>query len=142
MTPRRILWVFLALYAAAVVVVVSWPVPVDGGAVHSTLALLIHRLNLAGLTFITYPGVEFAANIVMFVPLGLLLAALTGPGRRLLVLAFLVAGALAIEFGQWVFLPHRFASAGDVLANSLGALIGVVIAATALPARRGPSRPD
>lgn len=130
MTRRRILWALLAAYGAAVMVVVSWPVPVDSG-MRGSLSVVIRNLQQAGLTFVNYADIEFSANVLMFAPLGLLFACLAGAGRRLLVLAVCIAGSLTIELGQLLFLPHRFASAGDVLANSLGAGFGVAIAAAA-----------
>ena len=125
---RRILFILIAVYAVGLAVVAFWPVPVDRG-IHGVLLRLIAVLDTHGLPFVSYAMVEFTANVVLFLPLGLLLAAATRRGSRLLALAFCIAASLAIELGQAVFLPERFASPLDLLANSLGAAIGVAVVA-------------
>ena len=86
---------------------------------------------------ITFEAVEFAANVVMFVPFGLFLA-LSMP-RWMWAWAVVVglAFTLGIEFLQSTFLPERFASTSDLVANTAGALIGGVLS---LLARRGARR--
>jgi glycopeptide antibiotics resistance protein len=71
-----------------------------------------------------YSELEFSANVVMFIPLGFFLALL--PPARLWWLALLVCPALSIgiELTQATLLSGRFATVGDVVANSLGALVG------------------
>jgi len=74
---------------------------------------------------------DFLANILLFLPLGVGAAAcLTprDPGRwRLAVLGLLAAGALSagIEFVQ-VLLPSRSPALADVLANMMGFLLGIL----------------
>jgi VanZ family protein len=72
------------------------------------------------------PTAEFLANIVLFFPVGFFLVAAT---RRWWV--GMVAGVLlsaACEAAQ-DFLPNRVASVNDVLANTIGALAGSLVAA-------------
>jgi VanZ family protein len=132
---RRLLLVLLVLYVVGVVLIAVWPSPVDrnfDGPLRGSIAWLQRH----GLDFVTYDRVEFAANIVFFIPLGLLLAALGGRGRVMIAFATCVAVSLSIELGQALFLPARFASAGDVLANTVGAAIGAAAAAIASSVRR------
>ncbi len=68
---------------------------------------------------------EFAANILLFVPLGLLGALLLPRRHWWLVLLGLVVLSVGIETVQALGLPSRRSSARDVLGNSLGAAIGV-----------------
>lgn len=68
---------------------------------------------------------EFAANIALFVPLGLLVALLLPRRRWWVALVALVALSLGIEIVQAVALSFRQPSPRDVLANSVGAAIGV-----------------
>ena len=68
---------------------------------------------------------EFVANILMFVPLGLLLTLLFAHPWRGVVLALLLSGGA--ELAQFV-LPSRQPSLRDVLANVAGAAIGAAIA--------------
>jgi glycopeptide antibiotics resistance protein len=81
---------------------------------------------------------DFAANLAVFVPVGLL-AYLILP-RRAWVVAILVGPALsgAVELIQFLFLPERVAALSDVVAATIGAALGVGIAAlcTVITARR------
>ena len=65
-------------------------------------------------------------NILLFVPLGYVLGLIGRPSRwRAWAGLTLLAGA--IEFAQ-VFLPGRFPTLSDVIANSTGAALGLVMA--------------
>jgi VanZ family protein len=85
----------------------------------------IHRL---GWTALDFHRLEVLANIVVFIPVGIL-AFLLMP-RRVWPLALLVgpAASIAIETAQLVALPHRASTVTDVLANSTGATFGVALA--------------
>ncbi len=87
--------------------------------------------------WLDYPTVEFLANVAMFVPLGVLMVLLLG--RRLWWLGILVGVGLtlAIEFVQQA-LPTRVSDPRDLLANTIGATLGVLVALvmTAGSARR------
>ncbi len=111
-----------------VLVVVLWPTPIDQdyrSAIDKVLRVL-HRNGVP--EWFGYNKLEFSANIGMFVPLGFLLA-LVFPARRWW-LSLLVAPlfSVAIEVTQGLFLSARFSSWWDVLANSIGALIGITLA--------------
>lgn len=84
-----------------------------------------HRLGWSSLDF---TRLEILANVVVFVPVGIL-AFLLIP-RRVWPLSLLVgpAGSIAIETAQRVVLPHRAATLMDVVANSTGATLGIVLA--------------
>jgi glycopeptide antibiotics resistance protein len=77
-------------------------------------------------SWMTYDGIEFTANIVMFVPMGLLFTLLLGPRRWWFALAIGIAATCFIEFAQ-LFIPGRVSDLRDLMANSLGALVGVGI---------------
>jgi glycopeptide antibiotics resistance protein len=120
---RRVLQVTTVGYLGVVGWITLGPQPLDERGVG------ILRSVLAGsdvTRWITYELVEFTANIAMFVPVGLLFLLLVGRRRWWLALAGGVALTCAIEFTQ-LFLPGRFSDVRDIVANSLGALIGVVI---------------
>lgn len=87
-------------------------------------------------------GVDFALNIVLFIPLGLGLRWLVGNWRTA---ALIGAGTtLVVEALQWRLIPGRDASLGDLLANTLGTMLGAWLAleglrwlnATSVAARR------
>ena len=134
---RRIAVLLLVLYLIALALIAFWPTPVDRG-VDGELFHLIDRLRAAGLRWVSYDLIESSSNVLLFAPFGLLVGLLTGRGWRILGWAVCVSASLAIELGQAVLLPARYASAGDVAANSTGAAIGVlvVVAIEAIAARR------
>jgi len=106
--------------------------PTDGGWVRDSLAWLTER----GLpAWVTYDVVEFAANVVLFVPFGAFLA-LALPMRILWPTILGLALSLAIEFSQAVFLPARFATVSDIVANAAGAFLGAFLGASSLAIRR------
>jgi glycopeptide antibiotics resistance protein len=115
----------LVAYAIAVLVVTLWPAPVDRGfepTISRGLALL-HRNGLP--IWFGYNKLEFAANIVMFVPAGFLVSMLLPARRWYLALLVVPALSICIELTQAIFLSSRFATVNDVIANSLGAAIGI-----------------
>jgi glycopeptide antibiotics resistance protein len=70
---------------------------------------------------------EFGANIALFVPVGLLFAMIAGPRRWLGALVAALALTIAIELAQ-IPMPDRISDPRDLLANSAGAAIGMVVA--------------
>jgi len=78
---------------------------------------------------ITEPArVEFGLNAAMFVPMTLLVA-LTFPRHpwaNWVVYAFVLSGA--VELYQGLYLPPRSAQFVDVVSNTLGGLVGAVLA--------------
>ncbi len=74
----------------------------------------------------TLGGVDFALNVVLFVPLGIGLRWVLGQWK-----AAAITGAvttLVIETLQWRLIPGRDASLGDLVANTLGTMLGTWIA--------------
>ncbi|MDN5825197.1 MAG: VanZ family protein [Arthrobacter sp.] len=119
-----------ALYLLAVAFIVFWPVPVDRPA-QDALPRLLESWHAAGVpAWVDYQLIEWLANVVMFLPWGVL-GTLLLPRRRWWVVPFsgLLASA-AVESAQYIFLPARFASSADIVANTAGAVLGFV--ATAL----------
>ena len=77
--------------------------------------------------WLTYNRVEFLANVAMFVPIGIFFVLLFG--RRLWFMSVIsgVLLTLAIEFAQ-LFIPGRVSDVRDLVANSLGTVVGVLVA--------------
>lgn len=119
----------LGLCLGAVLMATLWPTPIDQGyasAIGRVLAVLHHN----GVPdWYGYRWLEATANVLMFVPVGYFLA-LVFPTRMLWVALPLVPlVSLTLEGAQLIFLPARFATLTDVVANSLGGWWGIAIAA-------------
>jgi glycopeptide antibiotics resistance protein len=108
------------VYGAVLALIAFWPTPVDREA-----AGLLREIARV-VPLLSYDVVEFTANIALFVPLGVLLA-FAFPHRRGLVVPMAVAVTLVIESGQALFLTQRTPSLGDIVANTLGAALGLVV---------------
>ncbi len=124
------------LWLVSVGLIVLSPSPVDttsAGLLRRALAAL-HRRGVP--EWLGFSFVEFTANIVMFVPLGLFFFILAPRRWRWLgpLAGFMLS--VLIELTQLVVLPHRVATPWDVVANTFGALVGTVTAWGMLRARR------
>lgn len=119
----------LAGFLAALALVGFWPSPVDQpiqGEIAGFL-FLIHKLGVPA--WIGYWFIEASANVVLFVPLGVL-AALAYPAKlwwRIGALGLLVSGCM--ELGQLLFLHSRFPSPLDLATNTAGCLLGFLLVA-------------
>ncbi|TXK17433.1 VanZ family protein [Homoserinibacter sp. GY 40078] len=134
-----LLRIVFAIYLVAVGFVVWTPEP-DAEAVSGLVGFAAGWLVDLGIPFATvYAILEFAANIAMFVPFGIL--AMTAYSMRVwsATLAGLATSAL-IEAVQ-LALPERFATLQDVVANTSGALIGALVVATWRSRRARSQRP-
>ncbi|MDJ0315370.1 VanZ family protein [Arthrobacter sp. H35-D1] len=121
--------VILAIaYFAALAGILFWPSPVNR-PIDGALMQLLQWLHGHGLPdwFIGYRKVEFAANILLFIPLGIILV-LRMP-RKLWWLSIVIAAAFsgAVELAQAIFLPVRVPAWSDIVANTSGAFIGAIL---------------
>jgi glycopeptide antibiotics resistance protein len=113
---------------AAVLLATMWPTPLDHGYATSIDKFLsvLHRNGVP--QWFGYNKLEFFANVVMFIPLGFLVTMLL-PGKVWwLALVLCPALSVGIEFAQGALLSARFATVSDVIANSIGAVIGAIFA--------------
>lgn len=90
-------------------------------------------------SWLTYSLAEFAANIVLFIPMGIFVVLLFG---RRTWWAGIFVGVLTscwIELAQGVWMPDRVADPRDLASNSIGTALGVIVALliTWPAARRG-----
>ena len=128
---RRAAATVLALYLLTLVFIVFWPnhefsTPSIDGMTRAARDLGARP------RWVSRGAVGFGLNVLLFVPLSFLGSVLKpqwGWGRW--ALAGLAAAA-TIELVQMLFLSGRMPSAGDVLANTMGALVGYALAALLL----------
>ncbi len=118
---RRIALAALGVYGVGLLLVVLWPQHVDRDIVP-----LIERVH-EWFPPVTHARVEFAANVLLFVPPAALLAALLRR-RRWVVAPLGFAASGLIELAQDALLPGRTADLRDVLANGTGAVLGLLLA--------------
>ncbi|WP_127474103.1 VanZ family protein [Microbacterium sulfonylureivorans] len=127
--PRRAIVAALVLgYGAFLAFVVFWPSPIDQ-PVEALLDRAISELHERGVPgFVDYAFIESFANVLLFVPVGFLFGMMVP--RRWWPIALLLGPALSgvIELAQRELLEARYATVEDVVANSIGATIGVLLA--------------
>lgn len=127
--PRHSVIAILAIvYGTFLVFVVFWPSPIDQ-PVASLLERVIAELHERGVPqFVGYRFIEFSANVLLFIPVGILFGLIVP--LRWWPVAFLLGPLLSagIEVAQRFLLDARYASLSDVVANSIGASIGVLLA--------------
>jgi len=121
----------LALFTIGYLAVVAWvtlgPQPLDAGGSRALFRLLRFFGNHDATQWITYDRVQFLANVAMFVPIGLLFLLVLGRRLWWLAIAGGVLATVIIELSQRG-IPGRVSDPNDVLANSVGAVIGVLAA--------------
>lgn len=144
---RRRVQVVLAVYLLVVARITLWPDFADDHAL-GTVRALTQWLSARGVP-VTFAGVEAGANVLMFGPFGVLVG-LLARRRRLWWAVVVAAGcalSAAIETSQRLFLPTRVPTVQDVVMNTLGAALGVVVLVVgqrwwlARRARREPAAP-
>ena len=121
---RTLLAVAYAGYLVAVGFLVWNPDSSAPGGAVVEVADLFARIGLP----VGVDGVELLLNVVLFVPLSLLGAFLLGRWGIAWGVVVGLLGTLLIEGVQGAFLPTRTPSARDVLANTGGALLGILLA--------------
>lgn len=109
--------------------IVGWltlgPQPIDDGTNSLVFRVLEWTSRRPSLDWIGYAEVEFAANVAMFVPIGLFFLLLLGRRRWWIAVLLGVALTIVIETVQ-LSLPDRVSDPRDLVANSLGAFAGVL----------------
>jgi VanZ family protein len=125
---RRVFAAFLAVLAF----IGFWPSPVDK-PVQGELSAVLDFLHECGIpVWFNYTFVEAAANVVLFVPVGIV-ATLAFPGNRWwrnAALGLVVSGCM--ELGQQLFLSSRVASPLDLVTNTAGGALGIGLAQAVL----------
>jgi glycopeptide antibiotics resistance protein len=138
----RARWVLLAAgaYGLVLALIALCPTPVDRNVAVTELGPVAWLTRQLGLQpWEGYHLVEASANVVLFVPLGVLVLLWRTDWGWLPATLLAFAVTVGIEVLQDVLRPERVASAGDVVANTLGGAIGallVVAARTRVPMLR------
>lgn len=121
----------LTLVTGAYLAFVAWltltprPISPDQQRLVMQVVDALHRRGYA--ESIDYSRFEFLANIALFVPIGVFLLLLFGASGWWLAAIGSVAMTIVIETAQQQ-IPGRVSDGRDLVANTLGGLIGIVIA--------------
>ena len=128
--PRRVVaaarWLFPA-YAVVLALIVFLPAR-EAGRLTGVVGWLALQAGKLGIPVDpAYIVLEFTANIVLFLPFGLLATVAYPRLRPVLVIAIGFASSVVIELVQ-LAIPSRYATVSDVIANSVGTAIGCLVA--------------
>lgn len=126
--------ILLMVFVVAIAVIVLWPGPPAADAQNSLRDFLAHAHRSWLPRWVSFGLIEWLSNVVMFVPIGFLGALAVRPQRLLWVIPACALASTVIELVQQAALPDRTASVADIVANTLGGVIGVLL--TRLPAVR------
>lgn len=126
--PNELVWqIVLAAMLVPLAFIAFWPSPVDQ-PVQGQLAGILQYLHHNGIpAWFNYRFVEASANVLLFVPLGLV-SRLSFPQKqwwRVGAFGLLISGCM--ELGQLLFLHNRFASPLDLVTNTSGAILGALL---------------
>ena len=128
MRRSRILPTATLVYLGIVALITLTPAPYPAGQPSALVRGIIAFLASTPVTsWFTFDVAEFTANVLMFVPLGALLAAQLPPRRRLLAAVIGLGVSVAIETIQLLALPSRVADVRDLVSNGTGALLGALL---------------
>lgn len=122
-----VLSIVTAVYLAIVGWVTLGPQPLDdhGRSILHRIVQLFARHDAT--RWITESRVEFGANVAMFIPIGVFFLLLLGRRRWWFAFAITLCLTVGIELSQQA-LPTRVSDIRDVVANSAGALVGILAA--------------
>lgn len=122
---RRTASALMVAYLATVAWIVFWPSAGPATASVSWMTDLL--LSVGAPAWVSAAVVEFLANVALFLPLTFLGSLLIHgwSWQRWLVIGF--CASAVIELGQLVLLPDRSARVVDLVANTLGALLGATL---------------
>lgn len=120
----------LSLVTGAYLVFVGWLTlsPQPTGPANALISRLLDGLHRRGYAeWLDYNRLEFLLNVGMFVPIGIFLLLLFGAGGWWVAGLASLAMTIGIETAQRG-IPGRVSDPRDLVANTLGAVIGVSVA--------------
>lgn len=122
-----ILAVVTFAYLGVVAFITLLPQPPQPAANSVFRMALAFFANYPESRWLTYQRLEFSANVLMFVPIGLFFLLLFGRKWWFVSVLAGVALTVTIEFVQR-YIPGRVSDVSDIIANSTGTFVGVAVA--------------
>lgn len=124
----KILRLATLAWLGVIALITLMPAPYPPGEPNAIILGIIAFFASTPLTaWFTFDVAEFTANVLMFVPLGALVAAQLPSRRRLLAALIGLGISVIIETSQLLWLPSRVADVFDLVSNGLGALLGALL---------------
>jgi len=121
---------FLSVVTLAYLAFVGWVTLTPGSEAPTSSDLVLRVLakiqRYDELSWLTYDRAEYLANVALFVPVGLFLLLLFGTRLWWLALAAAIIMTSFIETAQRA-IPGRFPDQRDIAANTMGAVVGIVL---------------
>jgi len=110
--------------------IVLWPRSNEVRSVYSPVIRVLADLGLVPVNQyeVALAILEVSLNVMVFIPFSCVLYLGLKRFRLCLALTYSLTFSIAAELTQGTFLPDRVATARDVYANFLGAVIGVALA--------------
>ncbi|MBF4462551.1 MULTISPECIES: VanZ family protein [unclassified Rathayibacter] len=128
-------------WLAVIALITLLPAPYPAGQPNDVVLAIIAFLGSTPLTgWFDVEVAEFTANVLLFVPLGALVAAQLPRRYRPTAALIGLAVSAAVETAQLLWLPTRVADVRDLCSNGLGSLLGTLLTmalARTSTARRG-----
>lgn len=119
--------VLIVPYVVGLALIVFLPASVAGRVTGIAFRIARFVSDLTGISLSTSNTIfEFLANIALFVPLGLLLAVGWPRVRPWVIILLGYSASATIELTQ-TLLPSRVPTISDVVANTLGTIVGCVV---------------
>ena len=120
----------LVSYLAVLISASLWPTPVDGGGFiwYLTSEVLKFAQQVSWLHWLQYSQLEALANMLLYLPLGVFLVLFIRKAPTWLLVISPAIVSMVAEGIQRFFLPARYPTLDDVINNSIGGAIGVLIA--------------
>jgi glycopeptide antibiotics resistance protein len=88
----------------------------------------LSRIGLPSLAELATPNTDVAANILLFIPLGVSIGLIPGSRRKVAVFVGVLALPVMVESVQLLVTPlHRGCQSADVIDNLTGLAIGLVV---------------
>jgi VanZ family protein len=136
---KRVIGVLTIAYAVVIGLMTLGPQP-STPTTQDWARIVIGFVDRHLIASFDYADLEFLGNIALFFPLGLLLILFLGRNRWWVVVLIGIALTCGIEFTQH-FIPTRVPDVRDLIANSTGAVAGVLVGLPfARPRYREPAR--
>lgn len=133
MRRSRVLPLATLAWLGVIALITLTPAPYPAGRPNAVVRAIIAFLGSTPMTsWFDFDAAEFLANVLLFVPLGALLAAQLPGRRRLLAAAAGLGVSIAVETAQLLWLPTRVADLRDLVSNGLGSLLGALLTTTLL----------